>query len=324
MTIKIRPHTVELREVGTETWLPAEVPGSAQTALLAHNKIPDPFVADNELQVQWVAERDWEYRLVFEENETLQAEDRIFLVFDGLDTLAEVFINGKQLGSADNMFRRYTWNVTEELVDGENEVRVLLHGPVPFIREQQAEEPLIGPTHSLPGGPHIRKAPCQFGWDWGPKLPPVGIWKEVRLEGYTTARLDDVHLRQHHDDGHHDDGDVTLSADLTVQRWQDDADLKALLTLRAPDGETWAGGVLLDSDTVYLTLDVPNPQIWWPNGLGDQPLYEVEVALYAADALCDKRVFQIGLRTVELRQEPDQFGTSFTFVINGVPIFAKG
>ncbi len=318
MTTEIRPHTVELREIGAEDWLPAEVPGSAQTALLAENKIPDPFVADNELRVQWVAERDWEYRLLFEEHEGLQDADKVMLTFDGLDTLAEVFINGKQIGEADSMFRRYAWDVTEELVEGENEVRVLLHGPVPFIREQQVDEPLIGPTHSIPGGPHIRKAPCQFGWDWGPKLPPVGIWKEVRLEGYTAARLDDVHLRQHHDDG-----DVTLSADLTVERWQDDAELKAMLIVKAPDGETWAVDAPLDG-AAHLTLDIANPQLWWPNGLGDQPLYDVEVTLYADEIPCDARTFQIGLRTVELRQESDDFGTSFTFVVNGVPIFAKG
>jgi beta-mannosidase len=318
VTTEIRPHTVELREIGAEDWLPAEVPGSAQTALLAENKIPDPFVADNELRVQWVAERDWEYRLLFEEHEGLRDADKVMLTFDGLDTLAEVFINGKQIGEADSMFRRYAWDVTEELVEGENEVRVLLHGPVPFIREQQVDEPLIGPTHSIPGGPHIRKAPCQFGWDWGPKLPPVGIWKEVRLEGYTAARLDDVHLRQHHDDG-----DVTLSADLTVERWQDDAELKAMLIVKAPDGETWAVDAPLDG-AAHLTLDVPNPQLWWPNGLGDQPLYDVEVTLYADEIPCDARTFQIGLRTVELRQESDDFGTSFTFVVNGVPIFAKG
>jgi len=318
VTTEIRPHTVELREIGAEAWLPAEVPGSAQTALLAENKIPDPFVADNELRVQWVAERDWEYRLLFEEHEGLRDADKVMLTFDGLDTLAEVFINGKQIGEADNMFRRYAWDVTEELVEGENEVRVLLHGPVPFIREQQVDEPLIGPTHSIPGGPHIRKAPCQFGWDWGPKLPPVGIWKKVRLEGYTAARLDDVHLRQHHDDG-----DVTLSADLTVERWQDDAELKAMLIVKAPDGETWAVDAPLDG-AAHLTLDIANPQLWWPNGLGDQPLYDVEVTLYADEVPCDARTFQIGLRTVELRQESDDFGTSFTFVVNGVPIFAKG
>ncbi|MGC9398363.1 MAG: beta-mannosidase [Anaerolineae bacterium] len=319
MTIKIHPHTVELREVGAEAWLPAEIPGSAHTALLALDKIPDPFVADNELRVQWVAERDWEYRLRFEADAVLRAEERVWLVCEGLDTLAEVFVNGKQMGSTDNMFRRYTWDVTGELTEGENEVRVLLHGPLPYLRARHAEEPLPGPTHSIPGGPHLRKAPSQFGWDWGPKLPPVGIWKEVWLEGYTAARLADVHLRQHHDDG-----DVTLSVDLTVERWRDDAALKAMLIVKAPDGETWAVDALLDGDATHLALDVLNPRLWWPNGYGDQPLYDVEVTLYADDVLCDTRTFQIGLRTLELQQEADEFGTSFIFVVNGVPIFAKG
>ncbi len=319
MTIKVRPHVVQLREVGTEAWLPAAIPGSAQSALLAQGKIPDPFVADNELRVQWVAERDWEYKLRFEAQEDLADEDRVMLVCDGLDTLAEVSINGKALGSTENMFRRYAWDVTEAVVAGENEARVLLHGPAPLIRERQAEEPLIGPTHSLPGGPHIRKAPCQFGWDWGPKLPPVGIWKDVRLEGYTAARLDDVHLRQHHDDG-----EVALSVDLTVERWREDAELKAALTVTAPDGEALAVDATLDGDAARLSLAISDPQLWWPNGLGDQPLYDVEVTLAADGEICDTRTFQIGLRTLELRQEPDEFGTSFTFVVNGAPIFAKG
>jgi len=318
MTFAAKPQCSFVREVGTEAWLPAGVPGSVQTALLALGQIPDPFVADQELDVQWIAERDWEYRLVFAVTPDDLAEEQVWLVCEGLDTLAQVFCNDVSLGSTENMFRRYAWEVRTLLREGENEVRVLLHGPSAYIREKQAEEPLLGPTHSLAGAPHIRKAPCQFGWDWGPKLPPVGIWKEVRLEGYSSARFDDVHLRQQHVDGK-----VTVSVELAVERWQDVA-LRAVLTLTAPTGETQTVEAPVAGDAATLVLDVENPQLWWPNGYGAQPLYDIAVALYEGDVLRDERTFRLGLRTLELRQEPDDFGTSFTFVVNGVPIFAKG
>ena len=310
----------QFREAGTDEWLPAQVPGSVHTDLLALGRIPDPFVADNELRVQWVAERDWEYRLTFQATPDLPAEERVFLVCDGLDTLADVTLNGQPLGHAENMFRRYRWDVTPLLVEGENELRIFFPAPVTYIRARQAEQPLVCPSQSIPGGPYLRKAPCQFGWDWGPQLPPIGIWQDIRLEGYSAARLDDVHLRQHHTDGR-----VTVSADVTIERWAE-ADLKAVLRLTAPDGRTQEVKVVPkgDATTGTLAVEVSDPQLWWPNGYGAQPLYAVEVALYQGETLCDRRTFQLGLRTLELRQEPDEFGTSFTFVVNGVPIFAKG
>jgi beta-mannosidase len=321
VAIFLKPTDCQFRQVGSDEWLPAQVPGCVHTDLLAQDRIPDPFVADNELQVQWVTERDWEYRLTFDASVDLLAEVRVFLVCNGLDTLAEVAFNGQPLGRTDNMFRRYRWNVTERLAEGANEVRVVFFSPTAFIRARQAERPLVSPSRSIPGGPHIRKAPCQFGWDWGPQLPPIGIWKEIRLEGHTTARLEDVHLRQRHTDGA-----VVVSADVGVERWQG-ADLKVVLRLTPPGGgdgeETWFW--LKNQASVGETeIEVADPQLWWPNGYGPQPLYGIEVKLYQGETLLDQRCFQIGLRTLELRQEPDAFGTSFTFVVNGVPVFTKG
>jgi beta-mannosidase len=322
VTNHLAPHNCQLREAGTTEWLPGQAPGSVHTDLLALGRIPDPFVADNELQVQWVTERDWEYQLTFHASADLLAEAHVFLVCDGLDTLADVRFNGKFLGHAENMFRRYRWDVTEHLVEGDNQVHIVLAALMPHIREKQAEQPLVSPSHSIPGGPHLRKAPCQFGWDWGPKLPPVGVWQDIRLEGYSVARLDDVHLRQHHAD----DGAVTVSAHVTIERWQD-ADVKAVLRLTAPGGGTQEVALVdLMGHAVSgeLEIHVADPQLWWPNGYGEQPLYGVQVALYQDGILRDQRTFQLGLRTLELRQEPDEFGTSFTFVVNGVPVFAKG
>jgi len=341
VAVYLKSRNCQFREAGTDEWLPVQVPGSVHTDLLALGRIPDPFVADNELRVQWVAERDWEYRLTFQVSPELLAEERVFLVCDGLDTLADVTFNGQPVGHAENMFRRYRWDVTEHLVGGDNEVRIVFLSPTAYIREKQAKQALVSPSQSIPGGSYLRKAPCQFGWDWGPKLPPIGIWKDIRLEGYSVARLDDVHLRQRHSQPPSPSlpptrgkGDVTVSADVTIERWRD-ADLKAVLRLTAPDGQTWEEtGFFLKNPVSegHLEIEVSDPQLWWPNGYpstslragGAQPLYEVQVALYQGETLCDRRTFQLGLRTLELRQESDEFGTSFTFVVNGIPIFAKG
>lgn len=310
----------QFREYGSDGWLPARVPGCAHTDLLALGRIPDPFVADNELHVQWVAERDWEYRHTFQVAPDLQAEKRIFLICDGLDTLADVSLNGQILGHAQNMFRRYEWDITSLLVDGENEVRIYFPSPIAYIRSRQAEQPMISPSHSIPGGPYLRKAPCQFGWDWGPQLPPVGIWKDIRLEAHSVARLDNIHLRQRHAGGA-----VTVSADVAVDRWQE-ADLKVVMRLTAPNGHAQRAETVLRGRTTSgrLEIAVANPQLWWPNGYGPQPLYQVEVALYQGETLRDRRTFQVGLRTLELRRQPDEWGESFVFVVNGVPVFAKG
>jgi len=309
----------QFRQAGTDERLPATVPGGVHTDLLALGRIPDPFVGDNEKAVAWVAEADWEYRYVFAPASDVLAQEKVFLVCDGLDTLADVTLNGQLLGSTDNMFRRYEWDVKDALREGDNELFIRFASPVRFITAANAERPLRGVSQAIDGGPHLRKAPCHFGWDWGPQLPPIGVWKDIRLEGRSGARFDDVHLRQAHDKG-----SVAVSATVAVERWSD-APVTAILRLTAPDGsgaqeivEPVHGGF------ATLALAVDNPQLWWPNGYGAQPLYTVEVYLEQDGARVDERHFQLGLRTIELRQEPDQWGKSFTFVVNGVPVFAKG
>ena len=186
------------RELGQDAWLPAAVPGGVHTDLLALDLIPDPFVGDNERHVAWVAERDWEYRRAFRVPAELRTQERVVLVCDGLDTLATVSLNGQVLGETANMFRQFRWDVTGRLVDGDNELLVAFRSPVRYCAEQDGRRLLPTVSQALPGGPHLRKAPCHFGWDWGPQLPPIGIWRDLRLEAGSTARLDDVHVRQEH------------------------------------------------------------------------------------------------------------------------------
>src|SRR5512138_1267692 len=312
----------QFRQCGTEEWLPATVPGGVHTDLLALGKIPDPFVADNELKVMWVAEADWEYRRTFDIDAVLLRQENVALVCDGLDTLADVYLNGVYLGHAENMFRRWEWDVKKILRQGENELRILFSSPVRFITARQAQLPLQG-GGDIPGGPHLRKAPCHWGWDWGPKLPPIGIWKDIRLEGYS-VRFGDVHVHQHLS------GDsAIINADVAA-RVSGKAEVSASITVTSPSGERFESEEKLlhilegEDDYADLAVEIPHPQLWWPHGYGSQPLYDVAVTLKDGKTILDQRTYKVGLRTIELSQELDQWGKEFAFYVNGVRLFAKG
>ncbi len=308
----------QFRQTGTTGWLPASVPGGVHTDLLALGFIPDPFIGDNEARVQWVAEADWEYQLNFGVEAGLLKQIHIELVCDGLDTLAELSLNGEVLGKTENMFRQYRFDLKPLLKEVGNTLLVKFASPVRYCAERQAEEPMVGVSQALPGGPHLRKAPCQFGWDWGPQLPPIGIWKSIRLEAWSEAKLEDVHLRQTHTEGR-----VLISAQLVTSQPADGC--LARLEVISPDGvQVYRSETLVEANTAHLEVELENPQLWWPNGYGKQPLYSVKVRLEKDAVILDQRDYRLGLRTIDLIQEPDQWGQSFKFAVNGVTIFAKG
>jgi beta-mannosidase len=308
----------QFRQAGTQNWLPAKVPGGVHTDLLALELIPDPFVGDNEARVQWVAEMDWEYHLNFSPQTNLLSQSTIELVCDGLDTLAELSLNGELLGKAENAFRQYRFDLKPLLREGENQLVIRFTSPVRYCAEKQAQEPMVGVSQALPGGPHLRKAPCQFGWDWGPQLPPIGIWKDIRLEAWSETRLENVHLRQKHSGGK-----VVVSAQVLTARPV--SGCTAQLEVNAPDnGRVISKEASFEGQTCLLELEVDDPQLWWPNGYGAQPLYGITVRLEKEGNLLDQRDYKMGLRTIDLIQEPDEWGESFKFAVNGVSIFAKG
>ena len=284
----------QFRRADSSEWLPAKVPGGVHTDLMAIGRIPDPFVADNEKRVQWVAQFDWVYRTSFSCAGDLLTEEKVFLVCDGLDTLATVVLNGHELGHTDNMFRRYQWEIKPLLnANGTNDLTITFASPVKYAAEKQALRPLPGVAQAIPGGPHLRKAPCQFGWDWGPQLPPIGIWKDVRLEGYSGARLAEVHLRQDHAGG-----EVTVGARIAAQNWSE-ARLAALVRVTAPDGKVLEKKAAITAqDESKVKVPIPKPELWWPNGYGKQSLYQVEVSLMQSDEpegrLLDRRTYQLG------------------------------
>ncbi|HUS14556.1 MAG TPA: glycoside hydrolase family 2 protein, partial [Chloroflexia bacterium] len=260
----------------------------------------------------------------------VRAADQVWLVCDGLDTLATLSLDGRPLGQTENMFRSYRWDVTALLhapdssdTAGSHELRIAFASPVQFAAAQQAVRPLPGVSQAIPGGPYLRKAPCQFGWDWGPQLPPIGIWKGLRLEGVTGGRLAEVALGQEHT------GDrVTATARVQVEQGAA-GPLSVALRITDPNGGVLTAVAAVGGDgEAVLQVPVSEPRLWWPNGYGAQPLYTVDVSLRptgsAAGVALDTASYRMGLRTIELRQEADRWGRSFAFVVNGVPIFAKG
>ncbi|HEY1012097.1 MAG TPA: glycoside hydrolase family 2 protein [Herpetosiphonaceae bacterium] len=308
----------QFRERGGDGWLAGSVPGGVHTDLLALGLIEDPFAGDAELRVQWVAERDWEYRRSFRIEPAQLAAGRLFLVCEGLDTLAEVWLNGALLGATDNMFNAYRWEIGALAREGDNELLVSFASSARYAAERQRQRPFPEVNDPLPGAPYLRKAPSHFGWDWGPRLPPTGIWRSIGLEHCGAARLDGIRVAQRHDDGA-----VTVSAAAELERW-DDAPLRVVATLTAPDGSITRAETPAGAPDAPLALHVAAPLLWWPNGYGSQPLYDLELELLSGDEPLDRRSWRIGLRTVELRQEDDDWGRSFQFVVNGLPVFAKG
>ena len=318
----------QFRQAGAAEWLPAVVPGGTYTDLLAAGRIPDPFVGENEKQVKWVAETDWEYSRSFTAGPELLAEQHIELVCYGLDTLAEISLNDQPLGKTDNMFRTYRFDLKPLLQPGENRLTILFRSPLEYINNRQKERPL--PAVMNGGMAHLRKVPSHFGWDWGPILPISGVWRKISIEAHSIARLANVHLRQEHKDGR-----VTVFVQAECEQWENRS-CAVVLSLTAPDGSLAYASAPVKDGRSSFSLEVERPQLWWPNGLGAQPLYRAQVSLVHAEHaidpehlldaehLLDQRPYQLGLRTIELRREPDEWGQSFTFVVNGVPIFAKG
>ncbi|MEI7808759.1 MAG: sugar-binding domain-containing protein, partial [Verrucomicrobiota bacterium] len=302
---------------GSNDWFAATVPGCVHTDLLAANRIPDPFYRDNEKKIQWISELGWTYRRSFLVTEDLLQRKHLLLRCEGLDTLATVLVNGVEVGQADNMYRLWEFDVKKLLKVGSNNIEVRFAPALPFIRSKEAEQHL--PTWQYPGAAYIRKMPCNFGWDWGPTVVTCGIWRNIALVAYDTARLDDVRISQDH--GQKDK--VKLTVQVFTQT-APSAGLKVQLVLTSPDGKPGKpveSTLINGQGTVELT--VQRPQLWWPAGMGKQPLYTVKVDLLDAQGrLLDATQRRIGLRTMQVLEQTNS--TPMQFVVNGVPYFAKG
>ncbi|MFJ9777330.1 glycoside hydrolase family 2 protein [Kitasatospora sp. NPDC101157] len=288
--------------------VPASVPGCVHTDLLNAGLIPDPFLAANENDVAWVGRRDWTYTTRVA---PVSAHERTDLVFAGLDTAARITLGAAELGRTRNMHRSYRFDVTG--LAGELAVHF-----TSAYQEAAETRALTGARPNVYPEPfqYIRKMASSFGWDWGPTLPTAGIWRPARLEHWSTARIAQVRPLVTVAEGN---GRVELH--LTVERTA--TGTTHPLTVRAAVAGTSAETVL-DGDAAVLVLEVPGPELWWPRGRGEQPLYDLDVTLSDATEPLDTWHRRIGFRTVELDRSPDEDGTGFTLVVNGERLFARG
>lgn len=312
----------KFREVNKDEWLSATVPGCVHTDLLANKKIEDPFYRDNEKNLQWIGKTDWEYQTAFNVSAETLKRQNIEIVFQGLDTYANVFLNDKEILSADNMFRTWRIDVKKQLKQGENILRIKFRSPIneilPLMKKLDYELPAVN-DQGEKTSPYTRKAPYQYGWDWGPRFVTSGIWKPVNLEVWDNARIEDLQIKQNKLSKENAD----LSA--VVETFAS-SDSNATIEVENDKKIVATKQVKLTKGVNKISLDfvINNPKLWFPIGLGEQPLYTFKAKLIINKKSVDEKSKRTGLRTLELRQKPDQHGISFEFVVNGIPVFGRG
>ena len=305
----------QMRELGSTAWQEAVVPGTVYTDLLRNGKMEDPFWKDNEDKICALMEKDYEYRCRFTLLPGMLKNHRVVLHFDGLDTLADIYVNQTYAGKAYNMHRIWEFDVKDLLQEGENELQVIFHSPLKYIAEAYKKYGNIGNDDTYEGFMHLRKAHYMFGWDWGAHLPDAGIFRPVSLLGIQEARIDNVYIQQSH-------GEDRVSLTFRVEVGESVKSLPSTFTytvrIKEPEGRTW----VLEDSPEELTIE--NPKLWWVNNLGSQPLYDICVTLRYQGTILDTWERKIGLRQVTMRREKDRWGESFAHELNGRSIFAMG
>lgn len=319
----------KMRDAATDKWVPATIPGCVHTDLLRNKLIPDPYYRTNEFDLQWIDKKDWEYKTTIDFTERQMHKDHIELVFKGLDTFADVYLNNQKILSADNMFCEWVVNAKPLLKVGQNELRIYFHSPINkglSLLKAHGYKLKADNDQALNGGlqkdelvsPFIRKAPYHFGWDWGPRFVTLGIWKPVFLREWNNVLIEDLFVEQ-----------LSLS--------DKQAKLNGQLTIQSTDNQTvnvkfFVGNRIIarkkvdiksGANNISIPFVIEKPRRWWTNGLGEQYLYKITASVTASNS-GDTQSREIGLRTLRLVQNSDSAGHSFYFELNGVPVFAKG
>jgi beta-mannosidase len=296
---------------------PAIVPGTIHTDLLRNKVINDPFFADNETALQWISDYDWEYTTVFIPDPAIDISKPVYLVFAGLDTLADIYINGTLIGNAANMFRKHEFRLNN-LKRGKNQIRILFHSPVVYAKAQEEKYGAL-PVALRSERVYIRKAQYSFGWDWGPTFITSGIWKSVWLENRTEPTLDQVFFstKELKKEGALCSLTAAVSGKLSKG-------YSALCELEIADKIVYSAEIPL-SGTHSLNHEfiLANPEVWYPNGSGEQPLYTLTVSLVKDEGVVSVVTKRVGIRTLSL-QLRDTSGKTFRFIVNGQPVFMKG
>jgi len=312
-------NTIELHEnwqfqkLDDINWLPAIIPGSVQSNLLQLNKIEHPHIANNEEKITWIEEEQWQFKTSFNIDK-LDKSKTYELIFYGLDTYAEAYVNEELILSADNMFRKWKVEVTD-IIQFKNELKIVFTSPKNYQKNDSHYINKNLPNDGIPERPLTRKAAYQFGWDWGPKIVTMGIWRPIELVSYENNKMEDVII--------HTKILNEQNADLVAQLSLSNQPTKNQYCKIYVDGE-FAKRSDFNHKEITIDFNVSQPKFWWPNGWGKANLTNIKLELYQDEHLIDSWSKNIGLRKVELINEKDSIGTSFYFKINNEPIFCKG
>lgn len=316
-------------QVGKGEWLPATVPGTVHQDLIDNDKLINPFFGMNEEKVQWVEKEDWVYKTSFQVTKEQLTRDAAVLDFQGLDTYADIYLNGSLLKSTDNMFVGYTLPVKEVLREGENRLQVYFHSPIKKAMPQWETDGFEYPADNDHSKTRVsiysRKAPYSYGWDWGIRLATSGIWRPVTLNFYDVARIEDYYVKQVSVTKELAKVDNVLEVTSVAEAPQQ---AEVVLTFSYKDGVELAErkDITLQPgcNEVSMPVEIKNPHLWMPNGWGEAALYDFEIAVKVAGKVIASEKKRVGLRDIKVVLEDDKDGKAFYFVVNGQPMFAKG
>lgn len=337
-SIRVMPISIELnkdwkfKQARLTNWYPATVPGTVHTDLMKNEIIEDPFFRMNERNVQWIDKEDWIYENIFDLSDEMFQKNNIRICFKGLDTYADVFLNGQKILVANNMFRQWNAAVKPLLKKKGNVLKVYFLSPVkvdmpkwdaipyhyPASNDQSENGGLLNRQISV----FARKAGYHYGWDWGPRLVTSGIWRPVILEAWNEAKIEDVQFVQEKVSKQ----SATLKTFIEVLSESDATGVTIQIEDANSNKVFGAVSRILTKGLNKVELDfvLRNPQLWWSNGLGAPHLYDFKTSVLVGGKALDIRHNSIGIRSLKLITTPDKEGGTFHFELNGVPVFCKG
>lgn len=331
-------------EAGSEQWIPVSIPGTVLSGLLEAGRLEDPYYRENEYAARELLARDFVFQTSFELSASMLCKEHCVLVCEGLDTLADVYMNGELVGKADNMHRTWRFDCRKAL-QPHNELKIYFHSALAYIRSRAqtpGKEITYEPVGAIGGNQFIRKAHSMFGWDWGAQLPDIGIWRSIYLSFYDGGRIEDVRICQKHQWGERpvmgdmpreeylrrleEEDHVTLEAEAVLEAGELPEGSSVIFSLKDPDGSPlMTVSVPVAAESINAVLPVEQARLWWPNGLGSQPLYTLQIALRDRFGMAmDQKEYTIGLRELTVCTDRDAWGNRFAFTVNGVDFFAMG
>ncbi|WP_262152137.1 beta-mannosidase [Chryseobacterium foetidum] len=301
----------QFKNTKEKNWLTAAVPSTVHLDLMDHQLIPDPYKDENEKKVQWVENEDWDYQTIFKISAKELQNQNAELVFYGLDTYSEIYLNGKLLKKTDNMFRTWKIPVKSDLKVGDNVLQVKFKSSVNIGKDLAKKVPF-----TMPESPRsfVRKAQYQFGWDWGPRLVTVGIWKDVKLNFWNHAKFENIKIEQKKVTK--EVANLVFHTEIFVER---DGNYSVLVNSSSKNFSLKKGRNLIE-----FPFDIKNPKLWQPNGFGTAYSYQFAISIFKENTILDQKLVDTGIRTIELIQDKDEKGKTFYFKVNGNPMYAKG